>query len=300
MSGLMSFGSRCLQHKQREEAHKRGELVEKPEWKWEEEGKLVAVDTVKGAGIGALWGGFCNVGSRLLQKQAARCALQNATVAAEALEGLSQSTGVVAMAGAGAVSVMWDVAYRTCWTGELTWRQCGRQAIGTTASTAVNLGISCAAIPVSGPFAPLIGLGVLATSIAWGFVDSHYGLTSRLGEALVPLTREEKIENLEQAMAKLHEEWTKAMERAKQIADEIFCVHPDASFDEVRRKYLVLAKIYHPDRGGDTQRFQEIGMAYEVMQNYETRDPALVLASMASVLAVADGQEGVGEEARIE
>uniref|UniRef100_A0A7S1P2K8 J domain-containing protein n=1 Tax=Vitrella brassicaformis TaxID=1169539 RepID=A0A7S1P2K8_9ALVE len=136
----------------------------------------------------------------------------------------------------------------------------------------------------------------MAASIACGSVDCHYGLTSSLAEALVPLTKEEKIDKIEQAMAKLREEWMKAMERAKQIADEIFCVHPDASFDEVRRKYRVLAKIYHPDRGGDTQRFQEIGMAYEVLQNYKTNNPARVLASMASVLAVADGQEGVGEE----
>jgi DnaJ-domain-containing protein 1 len=36
----------------------------------------------------------------------------------------------------------------------------------------------------------------------------------------------------------------------------------DASFDEVRQRYRLLAKRYHPDTGGDQERFIQINEAY--------------------------------------
>ena len=41
------------------------------------------------------------------------------------------------------------------------------------------------------------------------------------------------------------------------------------SKEEVRKKYLKLSRLYHPDMpGGSTQKFQEIRDAYEVLTQY--------------------------------
>ena len=40
-----------------------------------------------------------------------------------------------------------------------------------------------------------------------------------------------------------------------------------ASADEIKRAYRKLASKYHPDKGGDTQRFQEIEEAYRVLSD---------------------------------
>lgn len=41
------------------------------------------------------------------------------------------------------------------------------------------------------------------------------------------------------------------------------------SREDVRRKYLKLSKLYHPDKdGGDIRRFQEVNDAYEILNKY--------------------------------
>ncbi len=41
------------------------------------------------------------------------------------------------------------------------------------------------------------------------------------------------------------------------------------SQEDVRRRYLKLSRIYHPDMsGGSTQKFQEIRDAYEILVEY--------------------------------
>jgi len=41
------------------------------------------------------------------------------------------------------------------------------------------------------------------------------------------------------------------------------------SKEHVRKKYLKLSKIYHPDmQGGSTEKFQEIRKAYEILIEY--------------------------------
>lgn len=40
-------------------------------------------------------------------------------------------------------------------------------------------------------------------------------------------------------------------------------LHVDATRDEVRKAYRELAKKYHPDRGGDADKFKQVQVAYE-------------------------------------
>lgn len=48
-------------------------------------------------------------------------------------------------------------------------------------------------------------------------------------------------------------------------------VNRDASQDEIKRAFRKLASQHHPDKGGDTQRFQEIQGAYDVLGDPEKR-----------------------------
>jgi curved DNA-binding protein CbpA len=49
-------------------------------------------------------------------------------------------------------------------------------------------------------------------------------------------------------------------------------INMDAGFDEIKKKYLELAKKYHPDqKTGNSEIFQQISKAYEVLSNKKTR-----------------------------
>jgi DnaJ-class molecular chaperone len=52
---------------------------------------------------------------------------------------------------------------------------------------------------------------------------------------------------------------------------ETLSVKQDASPDEIRKAYRNLARVNHPDKGGDAEKFKEIGQAYEVLNDPERR-----------------------------
>lgn len=52
---------------------------------------------------------------------------------------------------------------------------------------------------------------------------------------------------------------------------EILGVNESASSDEIKRAYRTLASRHHPDKGGDTAKFQEIQLAYDTLSDPERR-----------------------------
>jgi curved DNA-binding protein CbpA len=46
----------------------------------------------------------------------------------------------------------------------------------------------------------------------------------------------------------------------------------NATFDEIKQKYRTLAQIYHPDKGGDEEKFKRIKQAYEVLSDAIKRE----------------------------
>jgi DnaJ-class molecular chaperone len=52
---------------------------------------------------------------------------------------------------------------------------------------------------------------------------------------------------------------------------QILGVSSTASTDEIKRAYRRLASQHHPDKGGDTARFQEIEEAYRVLSDADQR-----------------------------
>lgn len=52
----------------------------------------------------------------------------------------------------------------------------------------------------------------------------------------------------------------------------ILGVNKNASSEEIKRAYRKLAHQYHPDKGGDTEKFKQVSEAYQVLSNSEKRE----------------------------
>ncbi len=52
---------------------------------------------------------------------------------------------------------------------------------------------------------------------------------------------------------------------------KILGVDRGASADEIKRAYRKLAQQYHPDKGGDSERFKEVSEAYQVLADQQKR-----------------------------
>lgn len=48
-------------------------------------------------------------------------------------------------------------------------------------------------------------------------------------------------------------------------------IHKDASVEDIKKAYKNLARKYHPDKGGDAERFKKISQAYEILSDPEKR-----------------------------
>lgn len=46
---------------------------------------------------------------------------------------------------------------------------------------------------------------------------------------------------------------------------------PDCSFEDIKQQYRTLARIHHPDLGGDEEKFKRIKFAYEVLSDPKSR-----------------------------
>mmetsp|Transcript_11923 Transcript_11923/g.16508 ORF Transcript_11923/g.16508 Transcript_11923/m.16508 type:complete len:481 (-) Transcript_11923:285-1727(-) len=52
---------------------------------------------------------------------------------------------------------------------------------------------------------------------------------------------------------------------------DVLGVSKDASKSEIRKAYFKLARVHHPDRGGDEEKFKEIQKAHEILGDEEKR-----------------------------
>jgi len=52
---------------------------------------------------------------------------------------------------------------------------------------------------------------------------------------------------------------------------QILGVPEDASEEQIKKRFRELAKIYHPDRGGDPEKFKQILKAYQILSDKKLR-----------------------------
>ena len=53
---------------------------------------------------------------------------------------------------------------------------------------------------------------------------------------------------------------------------EVLGISKDASENQIKKAYYKLAKTHHPDKGGDSDKFKEIGKAYEVLSDSKKKE----------------------------
>lgn len=76
---------------------------------------------------------------------------------------------------------------------------------------------------------------------------------------------------------------------------DVLGVSRDAGADEIKKAFRKLAKQYHPDAGGDEQKYKEISEAYETLSNPEKRkeyDQILMFGGIPGADFGGDGGRG--------
>ena len=53
---------------------------------------------------------------------------------------------------------------------------------------------------------------------------------------------------------------------------DILGVHKTSTQDEIKQAYKKLAKVHHPDKGGNTELFQKIQTAYETLGDEQKKN----------------------------
>lgn len=69
-------------------------------------------------------------------------------------------------------------------------------------------------------------------------------------------------------------------------------VPKDATGKEIRKSYLKLSRLHHPDKGGDDQKFKEISAAHEILSDSEKRK----LYDQYGIEGVEDGAPSAGND----
>ncbi len=72
---------------------------------------------------------------------------------------------------------------------------------------------------------------------------------------------------------------------------QVLGLSKNANQEEIKKAYRKLAHQYHPDKGGDTEKFKQISEAYQVLSNSEKRD------QYDKYGRVFEGQQGGGPSA---
>ena len=57
----------------------------------------------------------------------------------------------------------------------------------------------------------------------------------------------------------------------RQQALKVLGLPPNATPQQIKRRYRALAKLYHPDRGGNQQQMQRVIAAYEYLTKEQPR-----------------------------
>lgn len=53
---------------------------------------------------------------------------------------------------------------------------------------------------------------------------------------------------------------------------KVLGLEDDVSDNEIKRKYRLLVKKFHPDNGGDPKKFMKLQKAYKMIMKYRTND----------------------------
>ena len=101
--------------------------------------------------------------------------------------------------------------------------------------------------------------------------DLHGKETIDLSEVEVQKKEEEELYEKSRQSIHEEEEYTPTAAPMETELYEALGVVPDSSPGQIKKAYYKLAMTHHPDKGGDTDKFQKIGDAYQVLSDVTSR-----------------------------